>query len=68
MSSRQKKRFIAGAKCPECGAQDSTMLYMENGVEKTECVECHFQQSQVSDDVGQASQQADQVIGLFKPE
>ena len=68
MSSRLKKRFIAGAKCPKCGASDSIMLFLENDVEQIECVECHHKQSQVSQEVAQASQSADQVIGLFKPE
>ena len=34
---RQKKRFIAGASCPECNAMDTMMLYKEHDVEKVEC-------------------------------
>lgn len=68
MSTKQKKRFIAGARCPKCKAIDSIMLYMENDVEKIECVECHHQQSQVSDEVAKAAQTPAQVIGIFKPE
>lgn len=68
MSTQFKKRFIAGASCPKCKAIDSVMLYMENDVEKIECVECHHQQSQVSDDVAKAAQLPEQVIGVFKPE
>lgn len=68
MSSRLKKRFIAGASCPKCKAMDSIMLFMENDVEKIECVECHHQQSQVSNEVAKAAQAPDQVIGIFKPE
>ena len=68
MSTKRKKRFIAGARCPKCKAIDSIMLYMENDVEKIECVECHHQQSQVSDEVAKAAQTPEQVIGIFKPE
>ncbi|NRA71899.1 MAG: YheV family putative metal-binding protein [Gammaproteobacteria bacterium] len=68
MSTQRKKRFIAGATCPHCKAVDSIMLYMENDVEKIECVECHHQQSQVSDDVAKAAQTPGDVIGIFKPE
>ena len=68
MSTQRKKRFIDGATCPHCKAVDSIMLYMENDVEKIECVECHHQQSQVSDDVAKAAQTPGDVIGIFKPE
>ncbi|OIQ46696.1 MAG: DNA-binding protein, partial [Gammaproteobacteria bacterium MedPE] len=27
MSIQRKKRFIAGAKCPKCGEQDTLKLY-----------------------------------------
>ena len=68
MSKQRKKRFIAGATCPKCKAVDSIMLFMENDVEKIECVECHHQQSQVSDEVAKAAQTPEQVIGMFTPE
>ncbi len=63
-----KKRFIAGAICPKCEAQDTLMLYLENKVEKVECVDCGHLQSQTDKQVQQASKQADSVIGLFKPD
>ena len=43
---RQKKRFIAGASCPECKAMDTMMLYREHDVEKVECVECGHKMAQ----------------------
>lgn len=65
---KQKKRFIAGAVCQKCQAQDTLMLYLENSVEKVECVECGDIQSQTDAKVTQASKNSTQVIGLFKPE
>ncbi|NRA62082.1 MAG: YheV family putative metal-binding protein [Psychrobium sp.] len=67
MTTRLKKRFIAGATCPKCKSVDSIMLFKENDVEKIECVECHHIQSQVSDDVAKAAVEPQQVIGIFKP-
>ena len=66
MGTRRKKRFIAGAQCPKCHEIDTMMLYLEQGVEKVECVSCGHHQSQTDDQVSQASQ--GEVIGLFKPE
>lgn len=67
MSIQRKKRFIAGAKCPNCNELDTLMLYKENDVEKVECVECGHKQSQVDDEVAKAAPQPSQVIGVFKP-
>ena len=41
------------------------MLYMQNDVEKLECIECGYQESQ--DDQATTTQN-DSVIGVFKPE
>lgn len=68
MSSRIKKRFIAGANCPKCQAQDSLMLYKEHNVEKVECVHCGHQQSQGEQQVTEKSRQNEALIGVFKPE
>ncbi|WP_199915597.1 YheV family putative zinc ribbon protein [Saccharobesus litoralis] len=65
---KQKKRFIAGAVCPQCSAQDSLMLFLENNVEKVECVDCGYTKSNTDNKVKQASKQANDVIGIFKPE
>ena len=33
-----RKRFIAGAKCPVCQAQDSMAMWRENNIDIVECV------------------------------
>lgn len=44
------KRFVAGAKCPQCMAQDKVVMYRQGGVQYRECVSCgyhdqmHFEQ------------------------
>lgn len=35
-----RKRFIAGAKCPACQAQDTMAMWRENNVDIVECVKC----------------------------
>ena len=74
---RQKKRFIAGASCPECKAMDTMMLYREHDVEKVECVECGHKMAQPDNAVqastrgtvwtGEGSGRFEQVFGVFKP-
>lgn len=71
--ARTRKRFIAGAVCQECKAEDTLMLYEEAGKEHVECVSCGFKMSEPqagSGAVPQAPNKApagDQVIGIFKP-
>lgn len=38
MSNR--KRFIAGAVCPECQAQDTLAMWREDNVDVVQCVTC----------------------------
>ena len=38
-----RKRFIAGAKCPACQAQDSMAMWRENNIDIVECVKCGHQ-------------------------
>lgn len=68
MSTRQKRRFIAGATCPKCKAQDTIMLFMENNVEKLACVECDYTESQADTQVQAATRKEENVIGVFKPD
>jgi uncharacterized metal-binding protein (TIGR02443 family) len=68
MVNKIKKRFVAGAVCPKCKAQDSIMLYFENNVEQIECVHCDYHESQVDKKVSNASKGSKGVIGIFKPE
>ncbi len=67
-SQRKKKRFIAGASCPECKAVDTMMLFIENNVEKVECVQCGYQMVQPEAQVEKAARPSETVIGVFKPE
>ena len=68
MQSRKKKRFIAGASCPKCKATDTMMLFLENNVEKVECVQCGYQMAQPGAEIEKAASPAETVIGVFKPE
>jgi uncharacterized metal-binding protein (TIGR02443 family) len=67
MSSKIKKRFIAGASCPNCNQMDKLQLFLQNNVEKVECVVCGYQKSQTKDDVSNATRKSENVIGIFKP-
>ncbi|RUO35623.1 YheV family putative zinc ribbon protein [Aliidiomarina sanyensis] len=67
--ARSRKRFIAGATCPSCKAQDTLMVYMEDDQEHVTCVECDYQMSEKdqAQEKSKAQVSADQVIGIFKP-
>lgn len=66
--SKNKRRFISGATCPECKAMDTMVLFLENNVEKVECVKCHHQMVQPEGAVQGATRQFEQVIGVFTPD
>jgi len=40
--SEPKKRFIAGAVCPACSAQDTIKMWDEDGTPHRECVSCGY--------------------------
>ncbi|MGL4476526.1 MAG: YheV family putative zinc ribbon protein [Shewanella sp.] len=61
-----KKRFVAGARCPKCQAQDSILLFKEHGIETVECTECDYRDQQT--DAKVTKQASGAVIGVFKPE
>lgn len=42
MAFSKKRRFLAGATCPRCSAQDKIQVYSEEGVDFRECVSCGF--------------------------
>ena len=46
-----RKRFIAGAKCPACQAQDSLAMWRENNVDIVECVKCGHQMREADKEV-----------------
>ncbi|WP_394130419.1 YheV family putative zinc ribbon protein [Shewanella maritima] len=64
--SKIKKRFVAGAKCPKCAAQDSIVLFMDNGIETVECTDCDYREQQTDNQVKQQS--SGDMIGVFKPD
>ncbi len=66
--SKNKRRFISGATCPKCDSMDTMVLFLENNVEKVECVSCHHQMVQPEGAVQGATRQFEQVIGVFTPE
>ncbi len=69
MTTRKKKRFIAGASCPKCKAVDTMMLFLEHNVEKVECVQCDYQMAQPESQVERMARgKAETVIGVFKPD
>ena len=46
-----KKRFIAGAKCKNCEAEDTIFVnYGENG-ESLHCVKCDFSEKKETEDI-----------------
>lgn len=47
-------RFIAGARCPECGALDSLRMRRANGQIERDCVDCSFHDVQPSADALQS--------------
>jgi uncharacterized metal-binding protein (TIGR02443 family) len=65
MQQRSKKRFIAGATCPHCGAEDAIMLLIEDGKETVQCVECDYLEAKPEDP---NTRLGETVIGLFKPD
>lgn len=74
MSQLIKKRFIAGAKCPACGAADRVVLLTSADAEWIECVECDHSERRPTEvvtkdpDHAPATAQADEVgVVQFKP-
>lgn len=67
MIQRTKKRFVAGAVCPKCQAMDTIMLFFEENVEKLECIECGYHESEADKKVAGATRKNENVIGVFKP-
>ncbi|MCD9210927.1 YheV family putative metal-binding protein [Vibrio cholerae] len=65
---KQKKRFIAGANCPQCQTTDTLQWWVENSIELVECVECGFHEQRKPKSVEQSEHANEQMIGIFKPE
>ena len=43
---KPRKRFIAGAICPKCHAEDRIVLHQQEAAEWIECVACGFKQTE----------------------
>lgn len=65
---KQKKRFIAGANCPQCKTADTLQWWVENSIELVECVKCGFHEQRKPKSVEQSEHANEQMIGIFKPE
>lgn len=65
--SKNRKRFIAGASCPQCNELDTVALTLENAVETLICVSCGFSQTQTPTQATAATRQFEQMIGVFDP-
>ncbi len=63
-----RKRFIAGAVCPHCQAQDSMAMWRENGVDIVECVKCGRQMREADKEARGSVREREQVIGIFHPD
>ncbi|MGA7510913.1 MAG: YheV family putative zinc ribbon protein [Erwinia billingiae] len=63
-----RKRFIAGATCPKCKAQDTLALWQENNIDVVECVKCGHQMRKADKQAQEQVRTNEQVIGIFHPE
>ncbi|EPN1569866.1 YheV family putative zinc ribbon protein [Cronobacter sakazakii] len=63
-----RKRFIAGAVCPKCQAQDSLAMWRENQVDIVECVKCGHKMREADKEVREKVRKDEQVIGIFHPD
>lgn len=63
-----RKRFIAGAICPECQALDSLAMWQENNVDVVECVKCGHQMREVDKQARGHVREQERVIGIFHPD
>ncbi|NAW59190.1 MULTISPECIES: YheV family putative zinc ribbon protein [unclassified Vibrio] len=65
---KPKKRFIAGASCPQCQSQDTLRWWIENNIELVECVECDYHDQRKPQTVEKSQHAAQEMIGIFKPD
>lgn len=63
-----KKRFIAGAACPECHQADVLRWWNENNIEYVECVSCDYHSQRKPQSVESSTHAKQEMIGIFKPE
>ena len=67
---KRKKRFIAGATCPECQSLDTLRWWQVEHAEMVECVQCGHLDRRSPKQAPDLNEQSasSQVIGIFKPE
>ena len=41
----EKRRFVAGATCPQCKSADRTVVFHRDGQDHRECVACGFSET-----------------------
>ncbi|MGX8939887.1 YheV family putative zinc ribbon protein [Symbiopectobacterium sp. Eva_TO] len=64
----QRKRFIAGAVCPQCQAQDTLAVGQEAHVDVVTCVKCGYRQCQSDPPPAAPERQGEHIIGIFHPD
>lgn len=64
----KRKRFIAGAVCPECQAKDTLAVWQDQGVDNVICVVCGFTQRQTGQTTAENRPANDRIIGIFHPQ
>ncbi|WP_075182590.1 YheV family putative zinc ribbon protein [Pantoea sp. 1.19] len=62
-----RKRFIAGATCPQCQQQDTLALWRENDVDVVACVTCGHQMREADKQAQKQVRPQETVIGIFRP-
>ena len=64
-----KRRFIAGAKCPQCQAQDRVVMLSSAEDEWIECIECGYSERRPTHvEAPEIAEPADEVgVIQFKP-
>ncbi|MFC3393990.1 YheV family putative zinc ribbon protein [Brenneria rubrifaciens] len=63
-----RKRFIAGAVCPKCQAQDTLAIGREGETDIVTCVKCGYHQSQSDMPPAVPERPAQDIIGIFHPD
>ncbi|MCG8709651.1 YheV family putative metal-binding protein [Brenneria sp. 4F2] len=63
-----RKRFIAGAICPECQTLDTLAVGYEERTEVVVCVKCGYRQSRSPEPDKPSGRSSDEIIGIFHPE
>jgi len=64
----KRKRFIAGAVCPQCQSNDTLALGRDHDVDTITCVKCGFTQRQTDGTNAEKRALPEHIIGIFDPE